>query len=184
MGDTPTTPPDDTALLLAAQDGDLDAFEALVRSHTPAVYAHAVRFFGDADAAQDVVQEVWIKVYRSLDSFDGRARFSTWLYRVTRNACLDLVRAGRRTPVPVEALDPPGAQGDFADTVALASSLERGMLALPPEDRDALSAVSVFGLSYAEASQTLCVPVGTVKSRVFRARRALAVTLGLVAGGE
>jgi len=180
----PTIPPDDTALTLAAKGGDLDAFEKLVRAHTPAVYAHALRFFGDANAAEDVVQEVWIKVYRSLDSFDGRARLSTWLYRVTRNACLDLVRQGRHTPVPVEVLDPPSSQSDFADTVALATSLERGMLALAPEDRDALSAVSVFGLSYAEASETLGVPVGTVKSRVFRARRALAVTLGLVPGGE
>lgn len=180
----PTTSPDDTALTLAATSGDLNAFETLVRTHTPAVYAHALRFFGDTNAAEDVVQEVWIKVYRSLDSFDGHARFSTWLYRVTRNACLDLVREGRRTPVPVEALDPAPEQGDFADTVALADSLERGMRALPTEDRDALSAVSMFGLSYAEAALALGVPVGTVKSRVFRARRALSVTLGLASGGE
>ena len=178
----PTTTPDDTALVLAAKAGDLDAFETLVRTHTPAVFAHAVRFFGDANAAEDVVQEVWIKVYRSLDSFDGRARFSTWLYRVTRNACLDMVREGKRVPVPVETLDAP-PQGDFADTVALAATLERGMQSLATEDRDALSAVSVFGLTYAEASETLGVPVGTVKSRVFRARRALSVTLGLVSGG-
>jgi RNA polymerase sigma-70 factor (ECF subfamily) len=178
-----TTTPDDTALTLAAQGGDIDAFETLVRTHTPVVYAHALRFFGDTHAAEDVVQEVWIKVYRSLDSFDGRARFSTWLYRVTRNACLDLVRDGKRTPVPVETLDPP-PQGDFAGTVALAASVERGMRALTPEDRDALSAVSVFGLTYAEASEALGVPVGTIKSRVFRARRALSVSLGLVAGGE
>ena len=177
-----TTTPDDTALVLASKAGDLDAFETLVRTHTPAIYAHAVRFFGDTNAAEDVVQEVWIKVYRSLGSFDGRARFSTWLYRVTRNTCLDLVRDGKRVPVPVETLDA-APQGDFADTVALAATLERGMQSLTTEDRDALSAVSVFGLSYAEAAETLGVPVGTVKSRVFRARRALSVTLGLVSGG-
>ena len=71
----------------------------------------------------------------------------------------------------------------MADEVALAASLEHGMRALAPEDRDALSAISVFGLTYGEASETLGVPVGTVKSRVFRARRALSITLGLVAGG-
>jgi RNA polymerase sigma-70 factor (ECF subfamily) len=179
----PTKTQDDTALILAARGGDLDAFETLVRTHTPVVYAHALRFFGDSHAAEDVVQEVWIKVYRSLDSFDGRSRFSTWLYRVTRNACLDLVRDGKRTPIPVDVLDPP-PEGDFADTVALAASVERGMRALPTEDRDALSAVSIFGLTYAEASDALGVPVGTIKSRVFRARRALSVTLGLVSGGD
>jgi RNA polymerase sigma-70 factor (ECF subfamily) len=179
----PTATPDDTALVLAAKAGDLDAFETLVRAQTPAIYAHALRFFGDPQAAEDVVQEVWIKVYRSLKSFDGRARFSTWLYRITRNACLDLVRDGKRTPVPVATLDLP-TQGDFADTVALAATLERGMHALATEDRDALSAVCVFGLSYAEASEALGVPLGTVKSRVFRARRALSLTLGLVSGGE
>ena len=179
----PTTSPDDTALTLAAQGGDLDAFEMLVRAHTPAVYAHALRFFGEPAAAEDVVQEVWIKVYRTLDSFDGRARFSTWLYRVTRNACLDTVRAGKRVPVPVESLDPPPVPDDFADEIALSASLEHALSQLAPEDRDALSAISVFDLSYAEAAQTLGVPVGTVKSRVFRARRSLAVILGMPAGG-
>ena len=84
---------DDAALLAAAKDGDLDAFEALVRAHSGTVYAHALRFFGDRAAAEDVAQEVWIKVYRSLATFDQRARFSTWLFRVTRNTCLDTVRA-------------------------------------------------------------------------------------------
>jgi RNA polymerase sigma-70 factor (ECF subfamily) len=177
------TLPDDTALTASAQNGDLDAFETLVRAYTPAVYAHALRFFADSHVAEDVVQEVWIKVYRALDTYDGRARFSTWLYRVTRNTCLDLVRQGKRTPVPVDALDPPPAPGDLADAVALSASLERALLDVAQEDRDALSAVSVFGLTYAEAAESLGVPVGTVKSRVFRARRTLALSLGLTTGG-
>jgi RNA polymerase sigma-70 factor, ECF subfamily len=179
----PAAPIDDTALTLAAKGGDLDAFESLVRAHTPVVYAHALRFFGDRFAAEDVVQEVWIKVYRSLSSFDDRARFSTWLYRVTRNTCLDQVRAGKHRPIPVDAIDSPAAPGDLADQVALSASLEHAMRALPPEDRDALSSVALFDLSYAEAAQVLGVPVGTVKSRVFRARRTLSVTLGLHRGG-
>jgi RNA polymerase sigma-70 factor (ECF subfamily) len=174
---------DDIALTLAAQGGDLDAFETLVREHTPAVYAHAVRFFGEPTAAEDVVQEVWIKVYRSLSSFDGRSRFSTWLYRVTRNTCLDQVRQGRRLPIPVESADPPPAPGDFADAVALSATLEHALSQLAQEDRDALSAISVFDLTYAEAAQSLGVPVGTVKSRVFRARRSLSAILGMTTGG-
>jgi RNA polymerase sigma-70 factor (ECF subfamily) len=178
------TPVDDTALVTAAAGGDIDAFETLVRAHTQAVYAHALRFFGESQAAEDVVQEVWIKVYRSLESFDGRARFTTWLYRVTHNSCLDFVRQGKRRPLPVESLDPPPSPGDLADAVALSASVELALLHLAPEDRDALSAVSVFGLSYAEAAETLGVPIGTVKSRVFRARRTLAAVLGISAGGE
>jgi RNA polymerase sigma-70 factor (ECF subfamily) len=147
------------------------------------VYAHALRFFGDPQAAEDIVQEVWIKVYRSLDSFDGRSRLTTWLYRVTRNTCLDAVRDGRRRPIPVETLDAPPVPDDFADEVALSASLEHALAQLAPEDRDALSAISVFDLSYAEAAETLGVPVGTVKSRVFRARRSLSMILDMRTGG-
>lgn len=174
---------DDTALVGAAQNGDLDAFEALVRAHTPAVYAHALRFFGDPSAAEDVVQEVWIKVFRSLSSFDARAKFSTWLFRVTRNVCLDTVRAGKRRPVTLDPLDTIAQPGDLADAVTLSVSLERAIASLQTEDRDAFSAVALFGLTYADASEALGVPAGTVKSRVFRARRSLAHSLGLTAGG-
>lgn len=175
---------EDAALVALARNDDLDAFEALVRRHTRAVYAHAFRFFGDHSAADDVVQEVFVKVYRSLDSFDERSRFSTWLYRVTRNTCLDQVRAGNRRPQPVDPVEVVvAAPGDLSDRVALSASVEQALQALPPEDRDALSAVSIFGLSYAEASIVLGVPTGTVKSRVFRARRSLSATLGLPTGG-
>jgi len=177
-------PTDDTALLDAARAGDLGAFETLVREHTRTVFAHALRFFGDATAAEDTVQEVWIKVYRSLGSFDGRARFSTWLYQVTRNTCLDSVRAGARRPVPVDPITDVAAPGDLADDVALTASVEQAMRALSPEDRDAFSAVALYGMSYAEAAEILGVPVGTVKSRTFRARRSLAHLLNLANGGE
>jgi RNA polymerase sigma-70 factor, ECF subfamily len=174
---------DDAALLAAARDGDLDAFETLVRAYTGVVYAHAVRFFGDQTAAEDVAQEVWIKVYRSLSTFDERARFSTWLYRVTRNTCLDAVRAGKRRPVPTDFADTISAPGDLADDVTLTAAVESAMRTLMPEDREAFSAVALFGLSYAEAAEQLGVPAGTVKSRVFRARRTLAHMLGLGADG-
>ena len=173
---------DDAARLAAARGGDLGAFESLVRSYTPLVYAHALRFFGDPGAAEDVVQEVWMKVFRSLDSFDERSRFTTWLYRVTRNACLDAVRAGQRRPIPVDTLDPVPLPGDLADEVALTASVEHAMRALMPEDKDAFSAVALFGLTYAEAGEALGVPAGTVKSRVFRARRSLAHLLDLEGG--
>jgi RNA polymerase sigma-70 factor (ECF subfamily) len=177
---------DDQELVALAQRGDLDAFETLVRDHTREVYVHALRFFGDEHAAEDVAQEVFIKVYRSLKSFDGTAAFSTWLYRVTRNTCLDAMRSGKRRPAPIDPVDAAlqSAPGDLADAVAVSVALESGMRALPPEDRDALQAVTLFGLSYAEAGKALGVPAGTVKSRVFRARRALIASLGIETGGE
>jgi RNA polymerase sigma-70 factor (ECF subfamily) len=168
----------DPDLVAAAALGDEDAFASLVRLHADAVYGHALRFFGDKQAAEDATQEVFIKVFRTIASFDGRAKLSTWLYRVTRNVCLDMVRAGRHTPQPMDpATFEPLPAPDFADDVVFSAALAQAMATLPPEDRDALGAVTLFGLSYQEAADTLAVPVGTVKSRVFRARRALAAML-------
>jgi len=168
----------------AAVRGDEAAFTMLVRTHADAVYGHALRFFGDPQAAEDATQEVFIKVFRTLGSFDGRARLSTWLYRVTRNVCLDLVRSGKRTPSPVDPVSlEPLSTVDFADDVVFGQALEQAVATLAPEDRDAFNAITLFGLSYLEAADALGVPAGTVKSRVFRARRALASLL-LSDGGE
>lgn len=177
--------PDDSGLVAAAASGDLHAYEALVKMHADAVYAHALRFFGDAPTAEDATQEVFLKVYRTIGSFNGRARFSTWLYRVTRNVCLDMVRAGKRTPLPIDPVTlEPLSVADFADDVVFSGALELALRALAPEEREALGAIGVFGLSYAEAGEVLGVPEGTVKSRVFRARRSLAHILNSQDGGD
>lgn len=168
----------DLELATAAARGDEAAFSAIVHANADAVYGHALRFFGDRTAAEDVTQEVFIKVFRTISSFDGRARLSTWLYRVTHNVCLDMVRAGRRVPEPADPLTlEPLPAADFANDVVFASALGQAMRALASEERDALGAVTLFGLSYQEAAEALGVPAGTVKSRVFRARRALAALL-------
>lgn len=173
-----TGKPNDEELVAAAKQGDTAAFEALVRAHSGRVYAHALRFFGDPHAAEDALQEVFVKVFRSIQTFDGAAAFPTWLYRVTRNVCLDMLRSGRRRPVPVDLTDLSlVARDDPAAEAITTAAVEAAMRALPPEDRDALSAVGLFGLTYADAAAVLGVPAGTVKSRVFRARRALVSTL-------
>lgn len=173
-------------LVRAAGDGDRAAFESLVRAHVDAVYGHALRFFGDREAAEDATQEVWIKVFRSLHDFDGRSAFTTWLFRVTRNVCLDMQRAGRRVAVPLDPFQLSGVAADSTEgSAATAVDLERAVRTLTPDDREAFNAVALFGLSYAEAGEALGAPAGTVKSRVFRARRSLVTTLGLDAkGGE
>lgn len=170
----------DAVLVEAARKGDRAAFEKLVRRHLDSVYGHALRFFGDQQTAQDASQEVFIKVFRSLDEFDGRSQFTTWLYRVTRNVCLDMFRRGRRVATPVDPLDLPHVPvADIADEAISSVALERAVRALQPEERDAFNAVALFGLSYADAGNVLGVPAGTVKSRVFRARRSLVSWLGL-----
>jgi RNA polymerase sigma-70 factor (ECF subfamily) len=177
--------PDDTALVARARQGDMDAFEKLVRMHTGAVYGHALRFFGSPDPAEDVVQEVFVKVYRSISTFDGASAFSTWLYRITHNACLDALRRGAHRPVAMDPADVnTPAPGDLADEVVLATAVESAMAMLAPEDREALNAVTLFGLTYVEAAEATGVPVGTVKSRVFRARRLLVSQLGLEGDGS
>lgn len=171
----------DPPYVARAMRGDEAAFAELVRAHADAVYGHALRFFGDTTTAEDATQEVFIKVFRTIASFDGRAQFSTWLYRVTHNVCLDMARAGRRIPTPVDPdLLEPRAVPDFSRDVVDAHALEAAMAVLPAEEKAALSAVTLFGLSYPEAAGVLGVPVGTVKSRVFRARRTL---LALLAEG-
>jgi RNA polymerase sigma-70 factor (ECF subfamily) len=174
----------DAALVASARAGDRTAFEHLMRANLDAVYGHALRFFGDQATAEDAAQEVWVKVYRSLGDFDGRAAFSTWLYRVTRNVCLDMFRRGKHQASPVDPLDLPQVpSGEFADAAATSADLERTVATLPPEDRDAFNAVALFGLTYADAGTVLGVPAGTVKSRVFRARRTIIARLGLGSGG-
>lgn len=172
------------AVITAARAGDERAFESIVRMNIDAVYGHALRFFGDAHAAEDATQEVFVKVFRSLDAFDGRSALSTWMYRITRNVCLDMVRSGRHRPVPVDpvTLDVSSVR-DFADDVVESRTVEAAIRSLPPEEREALGAVTLFGLSYEDAASTLGVPVGTVKSRVFRARRALTAMLSATEGG-
>jgi RNA polymerase sigma-70 factor (ECF subfamily) len=174
----------DQELVAAAARGDEAAFAALVRTHSAAVYGHALRFFGNEQNAEDATQEVFVKVFRTIAGFDGRSRLSTWLYRVTRNVCLDMVRAGKRVPAPVDpfTLEPLSA-ADFADDVVFTEALEQAVSTLAPEDRDAFNAVGLFGMSYGEAAEALGTPVGTVKSRVFRARRSLAKLLVPTEGG-
>ncbi|MFA5843346.1 MAG: sigma-70 family RNA polymerase sigma factor [Coriobacteriia bacterium] len=174
----------DRELVLAARDGDVAAFETLVRRHADAVYGHALRFFRERTAAEDASQEVFVKVYRSLASFDGRSAFSTWLFRVTRNVCLDLARTARRRPAS-SALDsaPEPSAPSFDDAVATQVALAGALAEIPEDERAAFEAVALFGLAYDEAATALDAPVGTVKSRVFRARRRLVAALGLDAEG-
>ena len=168
----------DIELARAAADGDVDAFTAIVHANADAVLGHCLRFFADRPTAEDATQEIFIKVLRTVSSYDGRAAFSTWLYRLAHNTCLDMARSAKRRPTPVDPIDVPDVAGaDPTPARADADALKAALAALPDADRDAMAAVGLYEMTYPEAARVLGVPVGTVKSRVFRARRTLIAAL-------
>ncbi|WP_034386156.1 RNA polymerase sigma factor [Deinococcus sp. YIM 77859] len=153
------------------------AFEALVRRHAPRVHRLAASTVGPG-AADDVVQEVFISVYHHLSRFRGEAQFSTWLHRVTLNACHKALRVRPTLPLD-EAPEPaaphsPARAGEQAD---LRERLAWAMRQLPPEQRDAVALRELAGLEYAEIAGVLGVELGTVRSRIARGRAALRALL-------
>ncbi len=171
---------DDAALLAAAQGGDRDALDALLRRHVDFVHAVCRRLAGNDADGDDATQEALLAITRGLHRFDGRSSLRTWLYRVATNACLDELRRKARRPVTrlpdaeQEVGDVPGV----AETVTDRLALDDALLALPPEFRAPVVLRDVIGMDYAEIAATLDIPPGTVRSRIARGRAALATALG------
>lgn len=177
----------DVALIERYLSGDADAFRDLMRAHEDRVFAVCLRMLRDREAALDATQETFITVLRKVDRFAGRSAFSTWLYRVAVNTCYDLARRRSRRPtVPLpEGTDPADLQALSAlETAELRPDVERALADLAPEYRAAVVLSDLEGLGVNEVSEILGVPVGTVKSRVFRGRRLLAEALGNLRGPE
>jgi RNA polymerase sigma-70 factor (ECF subfamily) len=172
-----------------AQRGDEGAFSILVRRYETRVFNYALRLVGDRSLAEDVTQEVFLRVFQGLPTFSLGCRFKTWLFQVTRNRVLDELRARDRRPrhlvglddVPVlEVVDAPLEQGE---TLAAVWQAVQG---LPADRKMALLLRDLVGLSYAEIADTLEVTMSTVKWRIFKAREevVLAVARADVALGE
>ena len=170
--------------------GDVNAFEKLVTEYEKAVYAIAQRMTGNPEDAADMTQETFIKAYNSLSSFRGDSKFSVWLYRIANNVCLDFLRSKNRRPtVSLSAEDDDGeeTQLDIADESQSPERLlergltrdavRRGLDALSPEYRQILLLREIQGLSYEEIAAALGIESGTVKSRIFRARKRLCTFL-------
>lgn len=170
---------DDELLVARARRGDRAAVEALVRSHYDTVRAVCHRIVANAQDAEDATQNALIAIVRALPNFDGRAKFSTWAYRIATNAALDEVRRIRRRPVPAdhETLAPPPV-ADRADAVGAQIDVRTALEQLPEEFRVAMVLRHVADLDYAEIAVILEVPVGTVRSRLSRGREQLASLLG------
>ena len=177
---------EEARVIRAVLDGDTDRFEALVEAHEKTVYNLALRMLGDRQDALDASQETFFRAYRALNTFREESRFSTWLYRLTTNVCLDMLRRRSRTPeislTDEDASLPDIPDGRFCPQTELEKkelrrSVHRGLLGLAPEFREALVLRELGGLSYDEIAQKTGLETGTVKSRIFRARKKLAALL-------
>jgi RNA polymerase sigma-70 factor (ECF subfamily) len=176
--------PSDEELLAAHLLGDRDAFGQLVGRHERRVYGICLRMLGNREDAQDAAQEAFLSALRRASSFRQEAAFSTWLYRIAVNAATDQARRrGRARTTPLEPGDagvagPAAGRGDPGDEVAIAVTVQAALSRVPEEFRAAVVLCDLLRLPYAEAAAILGVPVGTVKSRVYRGRLALAGELG------
>jgi RNA polymerase sigma-70 factor (ECF subfamily) len=179
----PETTGDIDALVVGrARQGDRAAFAGIVRHYDARLRALAYRLVRDRDRMDDVLQEVYVKAYRGLPRFKGDSALGTWLYRITYNACLDDLR--RRPAVAAVPYEPDAAAAVVdpgigpADVAALRHDLAVALDRLPPDQRAAVMLVDAYGLDYADAAGVLGVRVGTVASRLSRARAALRDALG------
>ena len=178
----------DQALVERAQGGDQKAFDQLVSKYQRKLERLLSRYVRDAAEVEDVAQEAFIKAYRALPGFRGDSAFYTWLYRIGINTAKNyLVAQGRRAP-PSTGFDAEEAEG-FDDaallrdintpesllmTKQIGETVNAAMAALPEELRRAIMLREIDGLSYEEIAATMDCPIGTVRSRIFRAREAVA----------
>lgn len=170
---------DETQLVQRSQQGELDAFNQLVERYQGQVYNLALRMLGDRALAADAAQEAFISAYRGIKGYRG-GNLRSWFLRIAANACKDMLRSAKARPaVSLDALElvpsaTPRSHEESPEDSALRQELGReisqGLNTLPHDQRLALVLVDIQGFSYEEAAQTMGKPVGTVKSRLSRAR--------------
>lgn len=181
-----TSEQSDLALVQLAQRGDPGAFDALVRLYQHKVVKLVLRYVRDPAEAEDIAQEAFIKAYRALPRFRGDSAFYTWLYRIAINTAKNVLAARGRSPVSYdidkdsdEASSMESYMKDTATPEALAmtdeirSTVNQAIDQLPEDLRTAIVLRELEGLSYDEIAQAMSCPVGTVRSRIFRAREAI-----------
>jgi RNA polymerase sigma-70 factor (ECF subfamily) len=172
---------DDRALVSQVGDGDRLAFDELMRRHEDRVFSICLRVMRHREAALDATQDTFLTVFRKADQFRGDSTFSTWLYRVAVNTCYDHLRRAKRRPTdPLpEMHDPPDlSAGDALESAELRDDLTKALATLGDDFRAAIVLADVEGLALTDVAEILEVAEGTVKSRLFRARRQLAQILG------
>lgn len=175
---------EETSLIRSAAQGDLDSFNELVLAYQDLIHHHVFALLGDSDSAQDVTQESFIKAFQHIRNFHGES-FRAWLLRIATNTAYDIMRRNLRRPlIPLFPEDEDGEENDssawLADPTAsvqriveereLSNEIQRMLDELPAAFRSVLTLVDAYEFNYAEAANALGVPMGTVKSRLARAR--------------
>jgi RNA polymerase sigma-70 factor (ECF subfamily) len=167
--------------------GDAGAFGTLVERHERRTYNLALRMTGREEDARDATQDAFLTALRKLSSFRGEAAFTTWMHRVTVNACFDLLRKRQRAPLLDRGQDErergpePPPSPDHATSSDLSIDVQRALLQVPEDFRTVMILHDVQDLPYEQVAAIVGVPVGTVKSRLHRGRVALARAMGLSA---
>ena len=168
-------------LLARVVTGDRQAFESVMRSHEDRVFSVCLRILGDRERALDATQDTFLTVFRKARQFEGRSAVGTWIYRIAVNTCYDQLRKTQRRPTErlPEHVDPsdPGAE-QAIESAGLRPEIEKALGTLSPDFRDVVVLSDLEGLPLPEVAEVLGVPVGTVKSRLFRGRRLLAQRIG------
>jgi len=175
---------DEAALIMEARRGDLDSFNRLVLAYQDMVYNQAYRMMGEFDSAEDAAQDAFITAFRKLSTYRGGS-FKAWLLRIVTNLCYDELRRRKRRPTtPLEPLDsdneeiesprwladPGESPEETAQRSELSQALQNCLDDLSPEFRSVVVLVDIQGMDYAEAAQAAGTPLGTIKSRLARAR--------------
>lgn len=178
---------DENRLIKKAQKGDSKAFEELMEEHFKKIYNIAYRMTNNPDDASDMTQEVMIKLFRNIGSFKGNSKFSTWVYRVATNTCLDELKKSRRHShtslnaeidtgegeLTVEVEDTSPTPEQATETKELRDMVAQAIVKLSPEHRTVIVLRDIRGFSYEEIAEILKCGAGTVKSRINRARASL-----------
>lgn len=175
---------DEQRLIAQAQRGDLHAFNQLVLAYQSMLYNIAYRILGDGDAAADATQDAFVSAYKAIARFRGGS-FKAWLLRIVTNACYDQLRVKQRRPADslddmlvepehdATLRDDSESPEDFVLRQELGAAIQRGLSTLPPDQRITLVLSDIEGLSYDEIAEVTRVSLGTVKSRLSRARSKL-----------
>lgn len=176
-----TSPKTETELIGLVVSGDREAFDEIMRLHEDRVFSVCLRIMTDREMALDATQDTFLTVFRKAAQFEGKSALGTWIYRIAVNTCYDHLRKAtrRRSETIPDNFDPRDPSAEEAlDSAGMRPEIQKALDQLPQDFRTAIVLSDIEGMALPDVASVLGVPVGTVKSRLFRGRRLLAQRLG------